>query len=192
MPKTAYETIPDNPVARIFWGRVPLHAASACYFFAKKGRIQPLIHSLKYRSNKGIGLYLGQQLGTSLIEAPLYQDVQLIVPVPLHPKKKHIRGYNQAEVIANGMAKVMKLPVVTDNLIRSVATETQTKKSRDERWQNVKNIFTVTNPSQFTNSHVLLVDDVITTGSTIEACVTTLLEATHLKVSVATVACATV
>jgi len=124
MPKTAYETIPDNPVARIFWGRVPLHAASACYFFAKKGRIQPLIHSLKYRSNKGIGLYLGQQLGTSLIEAPLYQDVQLIVPVPLHPKKKHIRGYNQAEVIANGMAKVMKLPVVTDNLIRSVATET--------------------------------------------------------------------
>ena len=188
MPKTAYETIPDNPLARMFWGRVPLHAVTACYFFAKKGRVQPLIHELKYRSNREAGLFLGRQIGKSLLEALLFKDVEYIIPVPLHPKKIKSRGYNQSVIIAEGMMEILKIEVISDNLIRIVATKTQTKKSREERWQNVKDIFTVCRPEQLENKHLLLVDDVITTGSTIEACALTLLKIPGVKVSVAAAA----
>lgn len=190
MPKTAYETIADNPVARIFWGRVPLHAASACYFFTKKGRVQPLIHALKYRSDADAGLFLGRKMAENMLNAPLFSDVDLLIPVPLHPKRLRQRGYNQSELIAKGMAEVMGKRVVADNLVRMIATSTQTKKSREARWQNVKNIFTVSRPDELKNKHLLLIDDVITTGSTIEACAMSLLEVDGVKVSVATAACA--
>lgn len=188
MPKTAYETIADNPVARIFWGRVPLHAVSACFFFAKKGRVQPLIHSLKYHSDTHAGNYLGRKMAENMKNAPLFSDIEVLVPVPLHPKRLQLRGYNQSEVIAKGMAEVLGISVVADNLIREVATATQTKKSREARWQNVKNIFTVSRPAQFEGKHILLIDDVITTGSTIEACAQALLDVTGVKVSVAAAA----
>lgn len=190
MPKTGYETVTDNPVARMFWGRVRLNAVSACYFFAKKGRVQPLIHELKYKGNRDAGHFLGVEMAKEIIQSPLYEGVDFIVPVPLHPKKIKIRGYNQSEVIANGMTEVMKAPMNKDVLVRQVATSTQTKKSREARWQNVKDIFVLKETALFEGKHILLIDDVITTGSTIEACANTLLKIKGIKVSVAAAACA--
>ncbi|MBS4059609.1 MAG: ComF family protein [Bacteroidetes bacterium] len=190
MPKTGYEIVADNPIARMFWGRVRLNAVSACYFFAKKGRVQPLIHELKYKSNRDAGHFLGIEMAKEIIQSPLYEGVDFIVPVPLHPKKIKIRGYNQSEVIAVGMRSVMNKPINKDVLVRQIATASQTKKSREARWQNVKDIFVLHNPELFEGRHILLIDDVITTGSTIEACANVLLQAKGIKVSVAAAACA--
>jgi len=190
MPKTGYELIADNPVARIFWGRIPLHAVSACYFFAKKGRVQPLIHELKYKGNSDAGLFLGREMAKELVKAPLFADVDFLIPVPLHPKREKKRGYNQSEVIARGMAEVMPAKISYNNLVRAVATETQTKKSREDRWQNVKEIFELRKAELLENKHICIIDDVITTGSTIEACAMALQDVPGIKISVATAACA--
>lgn len=190
MPRTGYETIPDNPLARMFWGRIRLNAVSACYFFAKKGRVQPLIHELKYKNNRAAGYFLGKEMAKEIKQSTFFEGVDYIVPVPLHPKKIRVRGYNQSEVIASGMREVMKIPIITDNLMRAVATASQTKKSREARWQNVKDIFVLNRPDLFIGKHILLIDDVITTGSTIEACGNALLMTPGIKVSVAAAACA--
>lgn len=190
MPKTGYECIADNPVARIFWGRIPLHAVSACYFFSKKGRVQPLIHELKYKGNRDAGYFLGREMAKELIQAPLFADVDFLIPVPLHPKREKKRGYNQSEVIARGMLEVMPVKISNHNLVRAIATETQTKKSREARWQNVKEIFELKKPEMLENKHVCIIDDVITTGSTIEACAMILREVPGIRISVAAAACA--
>ncbi|KAF0131959.1 MAG: putative amidophosphoribosyltransferase [Bacteroidetes bacterium] len=190
MPKTGYETVTDNPMARMFWGRTHLHAVSACYFFAKKGRVQHLIHDLKYKSNRDAGLFLGKEMAEEIKRSALYSEIDFIVPVPLHPKKIRIRGYNQSEILALGMREILPAPLSTDNLVRAIATDTQTKKSREARWRNVKDIFMMKNPEQFANKHILLIDDVITTGSTIEACANVLAAAPGIKISVAAAACA--
>jgi ComF family protein len=145
---------------------------------------------LKYKGNRDAGHFLGVELGKSLKNAPLFNDIDFIVPVPLHPKREQKRGYNQSEVIARGMQEVLGTPLITDNLVRAVATTTQTKKSRQARWENVKDIFVLRNPDQFTNKHILLIDDVITTGSTLEACGLKLKSQTNLRLSIATAACA--
>ncbi len=190
MSKTAYESIADNPVARIFWGRIPFQFVSSSYFFAKGGRIQALIHELKYKSNREAGLFLGRQLAVDIQKAGLSDGVHFLVPVPLHPKKLRSRGYNQSDILAQGMAEVLQIPVVSDNLLRVIASSSQTRKTRDERWENVKNIFEVKQAKQFEGKHILLVDDVITTGSTIAACAEVLMQVPNIKLSVATAACA--
>ena len=188
LPKTGYETMADNPVARMFWGRTHLHAVSACYFFAKQGRVQHLIHELKYKRNREAGLFLGREMAVEIAKAPLFAGIDFIVPVPLHPKKIKLRGYNQSEVLAQGMNELLKVIVSTDNLVRAVATSTQTKKSREARWKNVKDIFVLRQPDRFVGKHILLIDDVITTGSTIEACVHALEKADGIKITVASAA----
>lgn len=190
LPHTGYELVADNPLARIFWGRLECNAVTACLFFSKEGKTQHLIHELKYKGNRDAGHFLGVELGKSLKNAPLFNDIDFIVPVPLHPKREQKRGYNQSEVIARGMQEVLGTPLSTDNLVRAVATTTQTKKSRQARWENVKDIFVLRNPDQFTNKHILLIDDVITTGSTLEACGLKLKSQTNLRLSIATAACA--
>ncbi len=189
-PKTGYENVGDNPVARIFWGRVHLHAASATFFFAKKGRIQHLIHELKYKGNQEAGLFLGEEMGKALHQSAFFSDIDVLIPVPLLPKKVKVRGYNQSEIIAKGMMRHLPASLSTHHLVRSVATETQTKKSREARWKNVRDIFVVNRAEEIAGKHLLLIDDVITTGSTIEACAQKLLEIPGVKVSVAAAACA--
>lgn len=126
-----------------------------------------------------------------LVKSDLYKSITCIIPVPLHPKRLRERGYNQAEVIAKGLAESMGVPVITDVLLRNVNTQTQTKKTRIERLKNMSGVFAVSNPEKISNGHILLVDDVITTGATLETCAQTLLEATDVKVSIATLAYAT-
>ena len=188
LPQTNFHLHKDNPVSKIFWGRVPLYSATSFLFFNKGGIVQNLMHRLKYKNRPGVGIYLGKQFGFQLADSPLYKDVDFIVPVPLHPKKERIRGYNQSAMIAAGLEKSMKAVAVTDNLIRKIHTSSQTKKSRYSRWENVKGIFELKNRAQFTHKHILLVDDVITTGATLEACCETLLQVPGIKLSVASLA----
>jgi ComF family protein len=187
LPKTGYWNDTDNPVARIFWGRVYLYNVSAFLHFQKGGRLQNMIHNLKYKNNKEIGTFLGKIYGHELKNSP-NADVDIIVPVPLHKSKFRKRGYNQSEYIARGISEVLKLPVITNAIERKIASESQTRKSRFERWENVRNIFQVIEPESFSDKHILLVDDVVTTGATLEACAMAILEVPGTKISVATLA----
>ncbi len=184
LPKTNFHHVKENPVSQIFWGRSKIETATANYFFIKEGILQKLIHHLKYKGIKEIGYVLGKQMGADLAKVNAFNEIDFVVPVPLHPKRERDRGYNQSEWIAKGIAEMLKTTISINNLFRSVETSTQTKKNRFERWENVENIFSIRNISEFENSHVLLVDDVITTGSTLEACANTLLEIKNIKVSI--------
>ncbi len=190
LPKTNFHLDPDNILAQVFWGRVNLERVGALYFFTKTGKVQHLLHQLKYKKRKDVGCYLGRLYGSELIKSGLFDSVACIIPVPLHPDKQRKRGYNQSEVFAAGLAEAMNIPVDTASLIRTVASESQTRKSRFSRWKNVGDIFAVTDEASLRDKHVLLVDDVITTGATIEACAMRLLEVAGTRVSVAAIACA--
>ncbi|MFO7938546.1 MAG: ComF family protein [Bacteroidales bacterium] len=185
IPRTRFHNDPENIIQQIFWGRVPLKYATSFFYFTKGSRYQKLMHSFKYSQKKEIGLVLGQLLGAELRQ--YWEDLpDCIVPVPLHPKKMRKRGYNQSEWIALGLSRTLKVPVETGILIRTVANPTQTRKGRFDRWKNVASIFAI--QQQRPNSHILLVDDVITTGATLEACAQTLLSMEHTTVSVASLA----
>ena len=190
LPKTGYENNPDNPLAQIFYGQMPFNAVTAEFFFSKTGKVQHLIHGLKYHHCRENGIFLGQEIGKSLLKAPDYQGIDFIIPIPLHPKKEKLRGYNQSHVIAEGIHEITNIPIAEKSLVRSVFTDTQTKKSREERYQNVKDIFELKKPEKLHGKHVLLVDDVLTTGATIMSAGKALLHAEGIKISVATVACA--
>jgi ComF family protein len=190
LPKTSFHLEEDNPVSRLFWGRVNLEGAAAFLSFNKGSRVQKLIHQLKYKGRKDIGISLGYRYGQLLVNSPVFSSVSVIVPVPLHPKKLQKRGYNQSEQVAIGLADAMKIPFDKHTLVRIKATETQTRKSRFHRWENVKEIFSVTEPGNFINQHILLVDDVITTGATLESCIMAIASIPGCKVSVAALATA--
>ncbi len=149
---------------------------------------QRLVHRLKYKGKKEIGITLGKLLGRQLSESPFFRDADLLIPVPLHPAKQKKRGYNQSEVIASGMETAMKADLKADLLFRKVHTATQTRKSRYERWENVKDIFGLREAETLKDKHIILVDDVITTGATLEACAETLLEISGIRISVASLA----
>ena len=188
LPKTNFHRHTDNPVEKIFWGRVYLRSASSFLFFNKGGNVQKLIHLLKYKGKKQVGFFLGKLFGMDLLDSDDFKNIDFIIPVPLHPKKQHKRGFNQSTVIADGIGRSLRKPVVDDNLIRLVNTASQTKKTRYSRWENVKDVFAVSNPENLTGKHILLVDDVLTTGATLEACAQKILEVEGTEVSVATIA----
>ncbi len=190
LPKTMYEKNADNPLAQSFWGQVDFHAVTAEFFFSKTGKVQHLLHQLKYQGNKDAGFFLGQQLGESIKDSELFQGIDYIIPIPLHPKKEHLRGYNQSLVISQGVEDKTNIPIMRDCLARKVFTSTQTKKSRDERWENVKDIFEIRNHKMLENKHVLIIDDVLTTGATLLAAGKTLSQIRNIKMSAATAACA--
>lgn len=190
IPKTNYHLQKDNPVEKRFWGKVRIERASSYVFFQKGADFQKLIHELKYRGNREVGVVLGKFAAIDLLESELFKSVDMLVPVPLHEKKKAKRGYNQSEIICQGMAVLMKKPVSADNLYRTRESATQTRKSVYERFENTAGIFDVRNPEEFSGKHVLLVDDVLTTGSTLEGCVQALQKCSDMKVSLFTLAIA--
>ena len=188
IPRTNYHLENENPVAQLFWGRCRVEKAAAFSYYHKGSRIRNLIHNLKYKGIKEIGYELGRIYALSLKPSGFMAGVDIIIPVPLHPSKKRMRGFNQSESISAGIAEVTGLPVNNDSLVRVLKSATQTKRSRYERWTNVEGIFNVTDPEKIEGMHVLLVDDVITTGSTIESCVNELLKIEGVKVSVMAIA----
>lgn len=188
LPVTNFFNQPGNPVETNFYGRLPLRNAAAGYFFTKESLLQHLIVQLKYRGNKDIGFYLGQLLGTFIAKSDRFSDVDVLVPLPLNPKREKRRGYNQATALCNGMAATWKRPVAENVVVRKVYTETQTHMGRINRWQNMDGVFDVTNPSALAGKHILLVDDVVTTGATLEACGSEILKIPGTTLSIATLA----
>src|ERR1035437_117369 len=192
IPRTNYHYVTNNPVAQLVWGRCMVEKAAVFSYYNKGSRIRNLIHNLKYKGIREIGYELGRIYGLSLIASGFTNDIDLIIPVPLHPAKKRVRGFNQSETISKGIAEVANLPVDIKSLVRTIVSATQTKRSRYERWTNVEGIFQVIDPLSILGKHVLLVDDVITTGSTIESCTNELLKIKGVKVSVVALAFAVV
>lgn len=188
LPVTNFHLRPDNKVAQLFWGRVNITMATAFFSYKKGSKYQQLIHFTKYKGLKELGYETGKKFAYHLLESPEFAKIDVIMPVPLHPKKEKKRGYNQSEWIARGIAEVLKKPIDTKTLYRRVFTLTQTNRNRYERWQNVETVFGITNPKGIENKHVLLVDDVVTTGATLEACAIHLLKQPATEVSIATLA----
>ena len=185
LPYTHYESHAGNPVEKKFWGRIPVTAAMSEFYFSKKSIVQNFIHELKYNGNKDAAHYFGNIMGKSLLENNRF-NIDVIVPLPLFEKKEKMRGYNQAEILCNGISEILNKPVIRKNVIRKVSTETQTKKGRIERWKNIEGKFLLKDPIDIKNKHLLLVDDVVTTGATLEACGNELLTVENVKLSIAT------
>jgi ComF family protein len=186
LPETGFANLEQNPVEQIFWGRLPIKQACSMFYYTKDSMVQQLVFEFKYRGNKELAVYMGKLMGQQLANSPHYQTVDYLVPLPLYPSKERKRGYNQAALICEGIASVYNRPVLNDVVIRSVATESQTKKNRLERWENMKGNFMVKNKTLITGKHLLLVDDVITTGATLEACARALMEVENAQISVGT------
>jgi competence protein ComFC len=189
--ETSFHTHPANPVTERFWGRLPIAAGTALYFFGKKCPIQRALHALKYHNQPEIGRQLGRMLGKAILESPQFKGLEGIVPVPLHPRKERDRGYNQSATIAEGIGTTLGLPVYASALSRAHNARSQTKQHRLERFFNVQEAFSLKQEKIITGKHLLLVDDVLTTGATIESCGLQLLRASDVRISVAVVAMAT-
>ena len=185
MPQTNFHLHANNPIEKIFWGRLPIINATAQYYFVKESMMQHLMHQLKYKGNKELGRQLGRLMGYDLKKASRFNSIDLLVPLPLFPSKEKSRGYNQATILCEGIAEVMNVEISRDAIIRTQFTETQTRKGRLERWQNMEGKFHLMNPEKIRNKNILLVDDVITTGATLEACGHEVLQASS-KLSIAT------
>jgi ComF family protein len=189
LPRTNYHLDKENPLTKVFWGRVDVQNAAAFYFFKKKGKVQNLLHHLKYKGVKEVGERIGELYGFDLLKSDWLEDIDYIIPVPLHPKKMKKRGYNQSEYFAKGLSKSTNKKLETTVLYRNKHSDTQTKKSRFNRWENVSEIFDVNNAELIAGKHILLVDDVVTTGATIEASVQALQKA-NCSVSIVAIATA--
>jgi ComF family protein len=188
MPLTRFEFFSSNPIEKIFWGRAEVEAAAAHLYFTSGSLVQHSLHLLKYKARKEIGIYLGQQMGASLKNSARFIDCEVIIPLPLFPAREKKRGYNQATLIAKGISKQLKIPVINDAVSRIKKTETQTHKSRIQRWKNMESTFEIRDRHKISGKHVLLVDDVITTGASLEACAQVLLDIPGVRVSIACLA----
>ena len=185
MPETNFERHPNNPIEKKFWGRIPLVAATAQYYFTRESLLQQLMHQFKYRGNKNLGFQLGKMMGHSVKQSGRFR-IDALIPLPLFESKEKRRGFNQSTILCEGMADELRIPILKNAIIRSTHTDTQTKKSRIDRWLNMEGRFVLNDHSAITGKHLLLVDDVVTTGATLEACGTELLTATDTCLSIAT------
>ncbi len=188
LPVTNFHSEPDNPMAEMFWGRVKLLQAIAWFYFRKGSAYQDVLHKLKYNDRPDIGFLMGKQYGYELRQSQDFVRPDLLIPVPLNPKKQRKRGFNQSEAIAKGLSDGLGISLASRALTRPLATSTQTRKSRYDRYLNVSGKFKVTDAALLENKHVLLIDDVITTGATLEACAEELLAVQGVVVSVAALA----
>lgn len=189
LPVTNFHKERENIVEQIFWGRVPVEYATAFLFFKKGNKAQKLLHQMKYHGQKEVGQFLGSRMGETLCGTD-FEQVDKIVPVPIHSNKMRKRGYNQSEWIAYGLSEALKRDVDAHTLVRHSTASSQTRKKRYERWENVDSGFGLTNCETFAGQHILLVDDVITTGATLEASIHAIRQSPDVKVSVATLAIA--
>jgi ComF family protein len=188
LPLTNFHLIEDNPVKRIFLGRINIENATSFLLFQKKGKVQQLIHHLKYKGHEEIGSFFGSWMGQELALSEKYNSIDTVIPVPLHKRRQRKRGYNQVHKFAEQLALNLKCELSTKQLSRKVSTKRLVFKKRGERWDSLQNAFWVSNQEQFVNKHLLLVDDVVTTGATLEACANVLLKIPGTTISIATLA----
>jgi len=190
MPRTNYHLQKDNEIEQRFWGKTVIEKATSYFFYTKGSDYRNILFKLKYHNYKELGEVMGRYLAKELLETDFLKDIDLIVPVPLHPKKRKIRGYNQSEWIALGISNAADIPIDTSSLERLINNNTQTRKSVFERWENVRDVFSVVSAEKLEGKHILLVDDVLTTGATLLSCAIALIESSKVKVSIVTLAVA--
>ncbi len=188
LPRSYFHFIKNNPVDQIFWGRVNVIKATSFLIYNKDNKAKDVLHAIKYKGKKDLASKIGVIFCNELTKVNYFEDVDVVVPVPLHPRKKQKRGYNQSECLAEGMAQSLGVVVKNDILLKVVDNSTQTKKNRFERWQNVEDAYMITDSSSIAGKSILLVDDVVTTGATLEACAKVLLKIPGVKVNIATIA----
>lgn len=188
LPRTRMHLKADNEVEKCFWGKFPIERASAFLFYAKGGEVRKLLFSLKYYGNSDLGCFLGRCMAQELLSSGFFKGVDYIVPVPMHPRKRKERGYNQSEMLAQGLSSVTGIPVAPHLLVKTQHVGSQTRKGNYERWMNVKDVFECPLGEELENKHVLLVDDVLTTGATVVACADALGNIPGLQISVLTLA----
>lgn len=188
LPKSNYHLDMDNSLMKTLAGRVPLVYGLSFYLFEKSGKVQKLLHAIKYQDQKELAEHLGKMYASDLVAAKCLKDVDVVIPIPLHKHKLKARGYNQSEWYAKGIAAHMDKELSLDSLVRVIETSTQTKRKKYERWENVDGIFELNNNSQLENKHILLVDDVVTTGATIEAAWQVFKTISGLRMSIASIA----
>ncbi len=188
LPLTNFSTEKDNLVEKSFYGRIPIENATALFYFLKKGKVQQLIHELKYNKQQQVGTFTGNWLGIEISESNRFKNIDYIIPVPLHKKKLKTRGYNQVTTFGKSLAQKLTTEYNTDFLIKVSSTKTQTKKIRLDRWKNVQELFIVQNKNALENKHILIIDDIITTGATLEACCNAFSNIKGLKISIACMA----
>jgi ComF family protein len=189
LPVTNYFTYEDNPVQQRFAGRLRVQHAGSTFHFTTQSIMQNIVFAMKYRGNREAGIFLGKQTGKALLQTNWYKEIDVIVPLPLNRRKLQQRGYNQAVLIAEGIASIIHKPIAANVAMRKVYTETQTHKDRISRWQNMQYVFTINNAESLHNKHVLLIDDIITTGATLEACGQHISTLQNTRLSIATAAC---
>lgn len=188
LPLTNFCIEPNNFVEKTFYGRIPIENATSLFYFSKNGKVQQLIHQLKYKNQQQVGTILGHWLGNSIKSSTRFNSVDCIISVPLHYKKEQKRGYNQLTKFGEALANELDIPFYSNILVKQSATKTQSKKSRIDRWLNVEHVFVTETNNNLTNKHVLLIDDIITTGATLEACYLALKKYNNIKISIASMA----
>lgn len=183
LPKTNQHSFSDNKAAERFWGKIPFEKVGTGYHYLKESKMQKAMEALKYKGEKELGEYLACEAGYRLKPMGFFENLDYVVPVPLHPSRQKKRGYNQSEWIARGLSKVSGLQMDVSHLHRSAHNPTQTTKSLWDRWQNVQTLFGVRHPEELAGKHLLIVDDVLTSGSTLEACGQVLLTIPNVQIS---------
>ena len=191
LPVTNYHFTGDKTVEKVFYGRVDIKRATALFQFQKKGLVQQLLHNLKYRGYEQIGTSLGRWLGNELEESQAFQHIDMVIPVPLHKSKLRKRGFNQVAKFGKEIAQVLNAKYVDDVLIKTTSTSTQVFRKRLARWSEDASIFKVQNPEVIKGKHILLVDDIITTGATLERCCNTIKKECETEISIAAMAITT-
>lgn len=188
LPLTNFSFETNNLVEKSFYGKYPIKNGTALFYFYKQGTVQKLIHNLKYKKQQQVGIFVGNWLGEEMLESKRFQNIDYIIPVPLHKNKLIKRGYNQVTTFGKSLSKKLNVPFNDQILMRVSSTKTQTKKIRLDRWKNVQELFYVPEPDKTSNKHILLIDDVITTGATLEACCNAFKNSHEIKISIACMA----
>tara|TARA_B100000809_G_scaffold252838_2_gene288023 strand:- start:5169 stop:5867 length:699 start_codon:yes stop_codon:yes gene_type:complete len=188
LPYSHYTKHKENPVERLFFGRTPIQAGTSLFIFEQNGMAQTLIHKLKYQGKESIGNFAGYLLADELKKSLKYQNLDYIIPVPLHIKKQKKRGYNQLSEFGKSLSETLKIPFKENILLKISSSDTQTKKNKFDRWKNATESFQLLDVQFLENKHILLIDDVVTTGATLESCSNELLKIKNITISIATIA----
>ena len=188
LPYTDFFSIKENPVEKIFWGRADIQNAGALLFFTKDSLVQKLMTELKYHHNKKMGILFGRLMGEAIAAEEKFKQIDLLIPIPILPSKINSRGYNQSQVIAMGIQQVWNRPIFGDVLMKKNWSNSQTKKDRKARLQQVPDLFILNHPNSIKGKNILLVDDVLTTGATLEAAIATMMTGSPASISIAVAA----
>ncbi|MEG1545792.1 MAG: ComF family protein [Bacteroides sp.] len=188
MPLVRDRLLKGNEVEQRFWGQLPIERASSLFYYIHENNYRRIVIQLKYNGQEEIGEVMGKYMADGLLQTDFFEGIEVIIPVPLHPKKRRLRGYNQSECIALGVSQTTNIPLDTVTVERKVANVTQTHKNHQERWDNVENIFAVIYPERIQGKHILLIDDVLTTGATLLSCAGEISKVSGVKISILTLA----